>query len=76
MDFDRLVLNTDCKLEGDPLSPTQKGPLSVPKIPQFHTRNPSVQHQKTISMLIWRIFCVELRGCGTESCVELRGVEL
>ena len=32
------------------ISSTQKGhSFSAPKIPQFHTKNPSVPHQKTLS---------------------------
>ena len=39
--------------------------FSAPKIFQFTTRNPSVQHLNQ---------CVELRGfwCGTEGCVEVK----
>ena len=66
------------------LSSTQKGhSFSAPSIPHFNTRLsstlPSVQHQKNVSMLNWRVFGVELRtvlnwgGCRSEGCVELRG---
>ena len=50
---------------------TKKPP--VPQHPQLHTgpnsTNPSVQPQKTLSMLNWKGF-----GCWIEGCVELRGL--
>ena len=61
------------------ISSTQKGQFfSAPKVPQFHTENPSVQHnplssthppqfhppqrKKTLKLAYIELFCVEMRG--------------
>ena len=35
------------------LVPHKDHTFSVPKIPQFHTKNPSVQHQNSLSSTEW-----------------------
>ena len=68
------------------ISSTQKGHFfSAPKTPQFHTKNPSVQHtpqtKNSWGVLNWGVFGDELRDfwCWKgvvlvwNRCVELRG---
>ena len=60
----------------NPSVPYQKPLSSTPKPLQFNIKKPSVPHLKPPQFNTTHTPSVELRGfwCGTEGCVELRGM--